>query len=196
MITLVLPLLLLAAPAAKPAATPAKPAAPAAKPAAPAASAPASPLAPAAQGKVECYSPDMAKKTCRSMAAYRPTPEGGFANLAIVLLMEKPPVIMQMTSPVTIKNGQVCGPVRNADIDGAKFEAGGSAMTLEETANLRNQVRTQMADVIGKEVCTAYLPSKTAGAKTARAFYNGVAQPKLDQLVIWVTREDGFRVAP
>ena|SRR5436190_6920241 len=162
--------------------------------AAPAAS-PANPLAPAAQGKVECYAPDLARKTCKSMAAYRPQADGVYANLAVIMLQDKPLVVMQMLSPVRVRGGQVCGPVRDQDIDQATFEINGAAAPPDATAELRGKVRAQMAPLIGKEVCTQYLPG-SGGAHIARNSEAGVVKPELDQKVIWVTKADGYKVAP
>jgi hypothetical protein len=153
------------------------------------------PLAPAAQGKVECYTPDTAKKTCKSLAAYRPKADGGYDNMALAMLQANPLITMQILSPVRVKNGQVCGPVRDQDIDGARFAINGGAATLEQSAQLREQVRTRMARLKGGEVCTLYLPAPN-GMRIARAIENGKPRPELDQKVIWVTEADGYRVAP
>lgn len=156
----------------------------------------ADPLAPAAQGKVQCYSPDPARKTCKSWATYEPAAGGGYNNTAYVLVSTNPAIVMKITSPVVVRNDQVCGPIRSSDFDTAEFQVMGRAMPPAETSQARSQMRGAMAAMIGKEVCTAYLATKTANMMTARASYDGVPRPELDQTVAWVTLGEGFRVAP
>jgi hypothetical protein len=153
------------------------------------------PLAPAAEGKLECYSPDAAKKTCKSLAAYRPRPDGGYDSLSLIILQPNPLVTLQMVSPVRVRNGQVCGPVREADIQQASFQVNGQAVTPEQTAEMRGKVRALMAPLLGKEVCTQYLPAPD-GARIARSVEAGKPRPELDQKVIWISQSDGYKVAP
>ena len=47
-----------------------------------------SPIAPAAQGQLQCYTPDVARRTCRSLAAYKSKANGAIDNTAIVLISQ------------------------------------------------------------------------------------------------------------
>lgn len=153
------------------------------------------PLQPAADGKMQCYAPDTAKKTCQSLAAYRPGDKGGIDNIAIVLVSKDPVITMRTVSPVTVKAGQVCGPIRLEDLQNAVFTIADQPADADQTAKLRQGIADAMKDAIGKEVCTGYVPGQ-AGAFTAKAFIGGVAQPADDMDVIWVAPSDGYKVAP
>ena len=62
-----------------------------------------SPMAPAAQGQLQCYTPDVAQRTCRSLAAYKSNANGAIDNIAIVLIWQSPSISMTTVSPVVIK---------------------------------------------------------------------------------------------
>src|SRR5437899_11866948 len=79
------------------------------------------PIAPAANGQLQCYSPDTARKTCNSLASYKPGANGTIDNIAVVLISKDPVITMEAVSPVEIKAGKVCGKIRKQDIDVAKF---------------------------------------------------------------------------
>ena len=153
------------------------------------------PLTPAADGRMQCYAPDTARKTCQSMAVYRRGEKGGIDNIAIVLISRSPAITMRTVSSVELKNGQVCGLVQLDDLQKAVFTIDGQPADADQTAQLRQQLAAAMKDVVGKEVCTAYIP---AGAGfTAKATIAGVAQSSdSDQTVIWVSPADGYKVAP
>ena len=153
------------------------------------------PIDRAADGQMQCFAPDTARKTCRSLAAYRPGADGGVDNIAIVLVSSDPVITMRTVSPVTVKAGQVCGPIRAEDFQGAQFSIGGQPADDNQTTELRQAIADAMKDVIGKETCTAFVPAQ-GGAFTAKATIGGVAQPGADMPVIWVSPSDGYKVAP
>ena len=158
------------------------------------ATAPPSPLAPAARGEQQCYSPDNYRKTCQSMAAYRARADGGFDNTAVVLVSPSPAIVMSAVSFVRMKQGQACSVLRTSDVDQARFTIDGRAASRQETAALRRQLEASMLDRVNHEICTAYAPN--GDALTAQASIDGVRQPGLDQSVIWVAPSEGYAVAP
>src|SRR4051794_20914073 len=83
------------------------------------------PIAPAAHGKVQCYAPNMERKTCASIGAYTRRSDGTVDNRAIVLVAPTPLVVMDTTTPTTIKAGAICGPIRASDIDAATITVDG-----------------------------------------------------------------------
>ena len=68
-------------------------------------------LAPAWAGKVQCYSPDAARKTCASIGAYTRLPGGGIENRAVVLVSKSPLIVMETRTPVSQKGEAICGPM-------------------------------------------------------------------------------------
>lgn len=151
------------------------------------------PLAPAAEGKVECYGADAARKTCRSMGAYAVDPKGRILNEAMVVLADKPNlIVVQTISPVTVKAGKVCGAISPRDIDEARFMVDDQVLSADQAKPLRDQFRAAMASMTGKEVCTAHV--RRGAGSVAVAAVNGVIDHKLDQDVRWVSRNDGYRL--
>lgn len=152
------------------------------------------PLSPASAGRVQCYSPDLARHVCRSIASYTWHPDGSYDNRAIVLLSPTPLVVMESVTPVTIDTSAVCGAIRQQDIDSAIISVNGQKLADADAAPVRAQISTAMASIIGKRICTTYVPD--GQQYIAKASIDGVAQPAMDQKVLWVDATDGFEVAP
>ena len=154
----------------------------------------ADPLAPAASGMLQCYAPDTARHVCQSLAGYRKRADGGYDNAATVMLSRSPLVIMETMTPVTVDAGAVCGAIRTQDIDAAAISVNGQKLSDADAAAVRSRIATAMAFLVGKRICTAYVPD---GAQLiAKATIDGEAQPAMDQKVIWVAPTDGFHVGP
>jgi len=152
------------------------------------------PIAPAARGQVQCYRPNVAAKTCLSIAAYTLDSAGVIQNTAFVLVNPDPLIIMTTTSPVRIDHGQVCGSISQDDLSAARFTVAGQEATPEQEARLRGLVIQAMSKFFGHDLCTAYVPD--GGAFIAKATDNGVPQPQGEQKVIWISTTDGYHVRP
>ena len=153
-----------------------------------------SPIAPAAQGQLQCYTPDVARRTCRSLAAYKSNAKGAIDNTAIVLISQSPPISMKTVSPVVIKANQVCGLIRPRDIDAASFTLDDRPVDRAQTATLRQEMQSAMKGFFGHEICTTYVPAD--GSLLAKVTVDGASQPTMDQRVIWVSPTDGYKVSP
>jgi hypothetical protein len=101
---------------------------------------------------------------------------------------------MATKSTVVVRAGRVCGAVRAEELAAADFTIGGAPATAEQTAALRGQVSAAVKGIVGREICTAYVPDgKVLAAKVS---IDGVSQPNMDQRVIWVSPNEGYSVAP
>lgn len=76
------------------------------------AAAPSNPLARAEAGELQCYRPDVAKKTCQSIASYERTGPGTYDNKALVALSNE--ATLETHTPVVLKGDAVCGYIRGA----------------------------------------------------------------------------------
>jgi hypothetical protein len=152
------------------------------------------PLADARDGKLQCYAPDAARKTCKALAAYLIAPDGTINNPAVVLVAPNPVIVMHVVSPVEIRDGAICGVARAEDIDAASIEVAGHPASPEEEGPIKAQIKNSIAPRIGKMICTSYLPG--GDHLTAQVTVDGAPQPQLSASVIWVSREDGYRVSP
>ena len=152
------------------------------------------PIAPAASGMLQCYVPNVAKHVCQSLAGYRKRPDGSYDNTATVMLSPSPLVIMQTVTTVTVDAGSVCGTIQEQDIDAAVISVNGQTLSDTDAAAVRSRIETGLALLLGKRICTTYVPD---GAQlVAKATIDGEPQPAMDQKVIWVAPSDGFQVGP
>ncbi len=116
------------------------------------------PIAPAGDGKLQCYSPNTAKKTCTSLDGYRIDASGMIVNTSTVLISPNPPLTMTTSSNVTIKNSQVCGLLKREDLDQATFAANGKNLDSKQADQVRQQMAQDAKSELGHEICTAYVP--------------------------------------
>jgi hypothetical protein len=152
------------------------------------------PIAPAAEGKLQCYVPNETAKTCQSLAGYRLGPGGEIVNFAAVMISASPPVIMKTEAAIRLKSSQDCGVLRPQHIDAATFTVDGRPADAAHTAALRAQMKAASQSTFGHEVCVSYVP--VGQSFLATSTIDGVPRPALDQKMIWVSPSDGYRVAP
>jgi hypothetical protein len=152
------------------------------------------PLAPAAEGKLQCFHPNEVAKTCQSIGSYKISPGGEIENTASMMISSSPQVVMTTHAPATIKAGKDCGVLKAEHIDASTFVVEGKPADAQQTAALRAQMKVALKGVIGHEVCSAYLPN--GAALMASSTFDGLARPDLDQKMIWVSPADGYKVAP
>jgi hypothetical protein len=164
----------------------------------PAASAPpppvpvATPLAPARAGKLQCYAPDQALKTCGALAGYSFAADGRILNRAEVVVSPTPFTTMTTTAPVTVRGPAVCGLMEG--VETATFRIDGKPADAATTAQLRGQVAGGFAAFAGQEVCTRYYPFREGLLATVTV--GAVPRPDMTQPVIWVDPGDGYAVKP
>jgi len=154
----------------------------------------ADPLAPAKSGMVQCYEPDRVSRTCRSIAAYRRESDGGWINTATILPDPTQPLTMDIETPVTLRDGAVCGTVRREQALAAKLRYFDRPVPADHALPLLVQITDAMGSAINREICTIYVP--VAAGFVARARITGSAAVFPDQRVIWVRPDAGFRVLP
>jgi hypothetical protein len=152
------------------------------------------PLADARTGKLQCYAPDAARKTCKALAAYVFGADGTITNPAVVLVAPQPIILMHVNAPVAVRDGAICGVARAEDIDSSSIEVAGHPATPEEEGPIKARIKTSIEPRMGKEICTSYLPS--GDHLTAQVTVDGTLQPQMAAAVIWVGREEGYRVSP
>ena len=152
------------------------------------------PIAPAAMGQLQCYSPDTTYKTCKAIASFK-SGASGTTEYVLSQLSSKPiTIIVKTVSPVEIKAGKVCGTAQEKDIDAARIFAVGHVLDPKQVAQLRQQLKIALHEFFGHETCTAYEPE--GNALVARATIDGVPMRGPEQRVIWVSPSDGYTVSP
>ena len=150
------------------------------------------PLAPAADGKVQCYSPNAAAKSCQSIGAYQVDAKGVIQNDAVVMINSSPLLVMTTRSAVTLKGGADCGVLRPEHIAGATFTVEGRPADAGQTARLRGAMLGTMKPMLGHEICVYYRAQ--GDGVLATSTIDGKPQPQMDQHVMWVSPAEGWRV--
>jgi hypothetical protein len=152
----------------------------------------ANPVAMAEKGELQCYRPDVQKKTCQSIASYRPTGPGTYDNEALIPLA--PNATLETHTPVVIKADAVCGFVRRQDVLAGTLRVDGVVVESEKAKPILDRVAQAMAPMSDKEICTKYVPS---GAEfTAKISIEGTYRPGQDEVVKWIGPGEGYTVTP
>lgn len=151
-------------------------------------------LAPARAGQLQCFEPNVAAKTCQSLGSFVFGAGGAIENVAEILLMPSPVIVMRASGPVTVENGAICGPLRTEDIANATFTVNGAAASAEEESQLRAAMQQQLAGLIGVQNCLTLTPD--GDGLRAESTIAGAPRPDLTQRAMWVSANDGWRVAP
>ncbi|CUS44641.1 MAG: hypothetical protein V4610_02815 [Pseudomonadota bacterium] len=157
----------------------------------------AGPLEAAWKGQLQCYQPDTVRKTCRSLAEYRRAPGGSITNIAHVLLITSPTTVWNIESPVRIEADAICGAIRQQDIDASDMTTVMDGTDMEDPKfhkRVDGAVEAVTKAIVGRDICTRYVAQDTY--LIAKVSIDGVAQPAMDQKVIWVAPDAGFRVEP
>jgi len=147
------------------------------------------PLAEARAGKLQCYQPNLERRTCKGIAAFSFEPDGRVLNASQVLLDAPGPVVMHVTSPVEVRGDGVCGPI--GKLEQAEFTVEGRPASARE----RSLIRLLMSAVPRTgEVCTRWV--RDNDAFVAHGTLDGEEQPEFEQKMIWIGPDEGFVVAP
>ena len=150
------------------------------------------PLTKAEHGLIQCYRPDVSKKTCQSIASYRRTGPETFDNKAIIPLGNG--ASLETHTPVTLKDGAVCGLIRAEDVMAGTLRMGQTVVAAEQAKPILDRVAQGLASFAGKEVCTRYEP--TGEDFTAKVTIAGVERPDQSVTVKWIGAADGYTVSP
>lgn len=153
------------------------------------------PLAPALVGQVQCFDPDPASRTCRSMAALRRNPDGTWATTVTTMPDPAQPLTLEIASTVVVRNGAVCGAVQRDQIMAGHLRYFGQPIPADHALPVLVQIADALGAVIGREVCTVY--TAAPGGLIARGSVTGDprgAGP--GQRLSWVRADSGYHVAP
>jgi hypothetical protein len=145
-------------------------------------------------GKLQCYGPTTAKRTCAALSGYA-FDGGTIMNKAEVLISADPVGVMTTNSPVTLNGDAICGIPFKKDIDAATITSGGQMLTGVQADRVKAQIWANMAPNEGKELCTTYSPNGSGGYTTSYTL-GGKPDNIPSTTVILVDPKDGYRVAP
>jgi hypothetical protein len=151
----------------------------------------ADPIARSNGGELQCYRPNVEKKTCQSIASYKQTGPGTYINTALLPLGEG--VTLETRSPVIIKGGAVCGSITREEILAGILRAPNQVIAPEMAKPLLRRVADAISPIVGKEICTRY--ERSGADFIAKGSIDGMYQPDKDTVVKWIAPNDGYAVA-
>jgi len=149
----------------------------------------ADPLAHARAGMVQCVMPNDAAKTCMGLTTYKINADGSFETTTTLLIAPTPLITLTVTSPGTVKDGALCGPVRKADFEAGTILMDGQAANEAMASAVRSQIVGALAPMDGKMGC-----GTEAADGTVTVTLDGVAHPEMTQKTKWVNASDGYKV--
>jgi len=150
------------------------------------------PLAFAENGQLQCYRPDVEKKTCQSIAAYRRTGPKTYDNTALIPVAAD--ATLETHTPVVIKGSAVCGFIRGQDAIAGTLRVGGQVLDPEKAKPILKRIAQAMAQMADKEICTTYEPAGTDFM--AKISIGGSYRSDQDETVKWISPADGYTVTP
>jgi hypothetical protein len=147
----------------------------------------ADPLANARAGMTQCYTPDVARRSCRGLVAFEFHPDGSIMSREQVLIEANTVIFVSSTGYV--RGAALCGPIRVEDYERAEFAIDGEPATAEQTAAMREMMVRRMSRRVG-EICTTF--EDAGDTYRVRARWNGETLPV--KTMVWVRPSDGYAV--
>ena len=152
------------------------------------------PLAPALDGLLECTRPDDQKKTCLSISSYRLVEGSTYSSTGAIVISPKGPVVLEITVPVTLKEGSVCGVMKLQDISSSRIRVAGKLLDHAQAAPILTRTVASLSLVMNKEVCSTN--ERSAEGIVQKTIIDGLYQADHDLMVEWVPPDAGYVVAP
>ena len=120
------------------------------------------PLRPATiEGKVQCFSPNVARRTCQTIVQYRALTNVAFINTATVLINSQPGMTMRVSTTSRVVNDAVCGTMMPGNLADATLYRDGAVVPRDVARPILAKVATEMAPLMGRETCTRFAATAT-----------------------------------
>ncbi|MBI1406194.1 MAG: hypothetical protein GC145_08725 [Caulobacter sp.] len=150
------------------------------------------PLAPARSGRVQCQNPDIAARRCGAISRFVFLPDGGIVAMAEVRLSASPMTVLRTETPVAVRDGQVCGDLRNTRI--SQLTIDGQPARPEEVSEVNAAMQQALQEDFGKQTCSRYVPEGDHMA--VEISVNGEPRPETRRQMMWIDPDSGFSVGP
>lgn len=150
------------------------------------------PLARAEAGQVQCYRPDVTRKTCQSIASYIRTGETTYDNRTIVAVSND--ATLETHTPAVRRGDAVCSYIRAEDMMAGILRLHGAVVLPNAAKPVLEKIAKSVAPFAGKEICTRYEPS--AADFTAKVSIARTYRPDQDVEILWIGPSDGYTVTP
>ncbi|RZJ29172.1 MAG: hypothetical protein EON85_07515 [Brevundimonas sp.] len=155
----------------------------------------AGPLEPGRAGKLQCYGPNVAAKTCTAIGGYRFQADGVILNDARNQIGAAPDIVLYATGRVYVKDGAECARSENRAEEITRIDVDGTPLQGEQFEMVRQQIAANISAVLGDgEFCSTYAPNPD-GTLKASVSVNGVARPEFESTVLWIDADAGWTLA-
>lgn len=155
----------------------------------------AGPLEPGRSGKLQCYGPDIAARTCTAIGAYRFDADGTIWNDARNQINASPQIVLHATGKVYVRDGAECARPENRAEEITRIDLNGVALEGEQFTTVRRQIADNINLVLGEgEFCSTYAPNPD-GTLKASVTVDGVARPEFESTVLWIEADAGWTLA-
>jgi hypothetical protein len=156
----------------------------------------AGPLEPGRAGKLQCYGPNVAAKTCTAIGAYRFDADGTIWNDARNIINASPQIVLHATGKVYVKSGAECAYPLNRAEEITRIDLNGAPLEGAQFTTIRQQIADNISAVLGEgEFCSTYTQN-TDGTLKAAVTVGGVARPEFESVVLWIEPNAGWTLAP
>ncbi|HWW10975.1 MAG TPA: hypothetical protein VN018_00560 [Brevundimonas sp.] len=155
----------------------------------------AGPLEPGRSGKLQCYGPNVAARTCTAIGGYRFDADGTIWNIARNQINASPAVVLHATGKVYVKDGAECARSENRVEEITGIDVDGTPLQGDQLNATRQQIAANISAVLGDgEFCSTYHPNPD-GSMRATVTVDGVARPEFESTVLWIEPDAGWTVA-
>jgi hypothetical protein len=154
------------------------------------------PLAAADQGKNACYKPNMDKRTCWVISAYKKRDDGTYEASTKARFHNTTDYESRTTAIISIKAGRLCNTLDKSRIDQARFFHLGDEVIKQDLEDLRAQVIDQLKSKFGKEYCDELTAADANGQIKITSYIDGEQQNSgvTQDTMIWVSPDDGYKL--
>ncbi len=143
-------------------------------------------------GELECTMPDRKRKLCRGMAEYAGSAELGYVSKDSIYLGRSPDgdVTLKLTTPVHVKDGQLCGTLTRDIVMRGQVFVGARALPPEIAAEGLNHMTAKMTPILNKEHCGRFVEGPDGIIKVSNELAGGSGEVPM----IWVRADEGYSV--
>ncbi|MBV2146841.1 hypothetical protein KRZ98_00860 [Sphingobium sp. AS12] len=145
-------------------------------------------------GMLLCSNPDVATKTCSTIATYSVVEGGASIETAEILLSADQPVTLEMSAPVKIEGGTICGQLTEAALVNAKVRLNGALLPADRNSAALNSLLPKLRPLVGRQTCDGLRIEGERLMKYGQVDRIDVNLP--GKPVIWIAPSSGYKVAP
>lgn len=152
-------------------------------------------MAPARDGLEQCQMPDAVSKVCYSLSKIVQDGPSAYTFKTETVIDPAMSIIGKLDERTFVDGTQLCEVMKADGGDTMAFSHEGRPLAPADAARYRAPLHQSYAALAGHKMCTEVVPNDESTVRVI-ATVDGKRVPTLDYLMKWVSRADGWRVAP